>query len=341
MPTVDAAEVRTRLDAIQVAGRHRVDLGDLDTLAKSMADLGLINPVTLTPDNRLVAGARRVAAARILGWEAIPARYVDNLDDAAAALRAERDENTERKAMTHSELVSLGLALEELEKPKAAARKAVGQRLGAAVTNSGQDPSASRSRDREAEEAPRGEVEEIVAGALGMSRTTYQRAKKVVAAVESGQPDADKARADMDATGNVAGNYHKVSPPDPGRSVAAVAQRRIRIAELAASGHSSGQIGELVGMAAPSVRNTAREHGIEIRADVVLGRSRKSVDSNRIVRETVNTLDGLAMGLPMVDPADLDRSEVDGWVASLTKSRTVINRLINDLKALKLKETTQ
>lgn len=204
-------EVRVRVDAIRVEGRHRQYLGDVSTLAASIKDIGLINPVTLTADNRLVAGARRLQAVRVLGWEEIPARYVSTLDTAVAALRAERDENTERLAMRTSELVSLGKALEELERPRAADRKRAGQEQGRAVRF------GSSSREDEPQTpTPRGSTDAIVASALGMGETTYHRAKTVVAAALD--PDATPedrqvaqgALSNMDDTGNVAGNYDKV-----------------------------------------------------------------------------------------------------------------------------------
>lgn len=68
---------------------HRVD-DDAEAIEHLAADIhraGLINPITLRslPDGyRIVAGARRVAAARSLGWDTIAA-VVRELDDAAEA----------------------------------------------------------------------------------------------------------------------------------------------------------------------------------------------------------------------------------------------------------------
>ena len=72
---------------------------------------------------RLVAGARRLTAVRSLGWKDVPVRIVRTLTDAAAALTAERDENTERKSLLPSELVSVTRALEPLERTEAKARQ--------------------------------------------------------------------------------------------------------------------------------------------------------------------------------------------------------------------------
>lgn len=51
----------------------REDLGDLEPLKASMRNEGLKVPILLTPDFRIIDGARRLQAAYELGWEAIPA----------------------------------------------------------------------------------------------------------------------------------------------------------------------------------------------------------------------------------------------------------------------------
>jgi ParB family transcriptional regulator, chromosome partitioning protein len=55
-----------------------------------------LHPILIDGNGRLVAGARRLAGVRSLGWTDVPVRVVRSLSDAANALRAERDENTER-----------------------------------------------------------------------------------------------------------------------------------------------------------------------------------------------------------------------------------------------------
>jgi hypothetical protein len=84
------------------------------------------------------------------------------------------------------------------------------------------------------------------------------------------------------------------------------------------------------------VRQVAREHGIEIRADVVLGRGRRP-DPGRIVRQTVHALEGLAMGVELADPAGLDSAGLDpaeaaAWAASMTRSIRALSRFARQLK---------
>jgi hypothetical protein len=64
------------------------------SLAASIASLGLLHPVVVDGNGRLVAGARRIAAVRALGWRDVPVRVVRDLADAASALRAVRELRT-------------------------------------------------------------------------------------------------------------------------------------------------------------------------------------------------------------------------------------------------------
>lgn len=52
---------------------ERVSDHNVRALAQSMSKLGLIYPVLVDPDNVLIEGHRRVAAARLLGWKTIRA----------------------------------------------------------------------------------------------------------------------------------------------------------------------------------------------------------------------------------------------------------------------------
>jgi ParB family chromosome partitioning protein len=194
--------MQMRIETIRVDGRYRKDMGNISALAGSIAGpAGLINPITVTTDGRLVAGERRLAACRLLGWETVPAIVVDGLDDAVAHLIAERDENTERKEMTISELVALGRALEELEKPRAADRMLSGRK---------QEPSDHVNIGSE------GSVRDIVGAAIGLPSTSYQKARKVVeAAADLDATPAERsaaraALAEMDATGHITPAYEKV-----------------------------------------------------------------------------------------------------------------------------------
>ena len=79
------------------------------------------------------------------------------------------------------------------------------------------------------------------------------------------------------------------------------------------------------------MRQVAREHGIEIPADAVVGRTRRP-DANRIVRETAHALEGLAMSVALADPADLDPAEAAEWAASLARSIRVLSQFLAQMR---------
>jgi ParB family chromosome partitioning protein len=101
-----------KISDIVVSTRHRKDMGDIAGLAASMADLGLLHPIVIRPDNVLIAGERRLLAAKLLGWETIPVTVV-HLD---AVARGELAENEVRKDFTLSEAVAIKRALEPLRR---------------------------------------------------------------------------------------------------------------------------------------------------------------------------------------------------------------------------------
>jgi ParB-like nuclease domain len=67
-----AASRGMKISTIKVGKRFRKDMGDLAGLAESIEDIGLLNPVTVDEDGHLLAGARRLAACKRLGWKIIP-----------------------------------------------------------------------------------------------------------------------------------------------------------------------------------------------------------------------------------------------------------------------------
>lgn len=164
--------MEAELDKIKIGARHRKDLGDVDALAASIQDVGLLHAIVVTDELQLVCGRRRLEACRRLGWQEIPIRVVS----LPALLLAERDENTIRKDFTPSEAVAIGGALEQYERERAKERKASG-------TNQHTKPSGKLP------EGSKGDTRDKVAAAVGMSGKTYEKAKAVVAAAEQ-DPEA-------------------------------------------------------------------------------------------------------------------------------------------------------
>ncbi|KXA95555.1 hypothetical protein AKJ65_01540 [candidate division MSBL1 archaeon SCGC-AAA259E19] len=68
---------KIEVSKIKVGDRVRKDLGDIEGLARSIEDIGLLNPITVWRGGdgtyNLVAGERRLEACKRLGWEEIEA----------------------------------------------------------------------------------------------------------------------------------------------------------------------------------------------------------------------------------------------------------------------------
>jgi DNA modification methylase/ParB-like chromosome segregation protein Spo0J len=92
---------------IQVDARMRKMFGNIEELAASLARFGLLQPLILDSDNRLIAGHRRLLAAKHLGWEQITYRKIEALDPILRK-ELELEENIRRKELEWPEEV-LGL----------------------------------------------------------------------------------------------------------------------------------------------------------------------------------------------------------------------------------------
>lgn len=106
-----------KIEDIKVKRRIRKDLGDLEPLKDSLRIYGLMNPITLNSKYELVAGERRLQAAKELGWERINAIVLDSSVDRIHQLEMELEENNQRKEFTDEELLVGYKRLERLRNP--------------------------------------------------------------------------------------------------------------------------------------------------------------------------------------------------------------------------------
>lgn len=108
--------MQIRIDDIKVRKRIRTDMGDLSALKDSLKRYGLLNPITINSKNELIAGHRRLEAAKQLGWSSINVIVVDT-DDSIVLLEMELEENTQRQNFTTDELMKGYASLEKLKNP--------------------------------------------------------------------------------------------------------------------------------------------------------------------------------------------------------------------------------
>ncbi|QIM18691.1 ParB N-terminal domain-containing protein [Leucobacter coleopterorum] len=111
------------LDSLRIPDRYRTDLGDLELLAESMRDRGLLQPPTVTPEGIVLIGARRVAAARLLGWKVIGVWVRSGLSDRVGFLIAEHADHSTHKPLNPIEAAGLYRELKAVFAEAAALRE--------------------------------------------------------------------------------------------------------------------------------------------------------------------------------------------------------------------------
>jgi ParB family chromosome partitioning protein len=104
------------VDDIIVRKRMRRDLGDIDALAESLKHYGQISPIVITQKNMLIAGQRRLEAAKSLGWRTINA-VISGGTDELTRLELEVEENIQRRDFTAEETAEAMRKLYRLRNP--------------------------------------------------------------------------------------------------------------------------------------------------------------------------------------------------------------------------------
>lgn len=184
-----------KLDAIRVEDRARREYDGIDSLAASIQSLGLLHPIVVTRDLRLIAGGRRLHAVKALGWDTVPVTYADSISEVAEFLQAESDENAERMPLKPTEAADLARKIEEVLAPLARERMEAGGNLP--------QGRAPKTRD-------------VAAKAAGRSATSIRKVRVVQEVVESeSTPEpvravAREALAEMDNTGKVDAAHKRV-----------------------------------------------------------------------------------------------------------------------------------
>jgi ParB family chromosome partitioning protein len=108
--------VQVPVKDIVIKKRIRRDLGDIPALAESMKRMGQISPIVINRKNILVAGGRRLEAAKRLGWKTINAVLAD-VPDPIAALEMEAEENIMRRDFSPEEAAEASRRIYRLRNP--------------------------------------------------------------------------------------------------------------------------------------------------------------------------------------------------------------------------------
>ncbi len=187
-----------RIDEIKIGKRYRKDMGNLSPLIQSIEILGLLHPIVILRDKKLVVGQRRIAAFRMLQRERIPVRVIESLRELDRI--AEHDENICRLDFDPVEGVAAGrgraeiaddLAKDEQKKSPGRPKKTDADDKGRGNSPTFIQDDSARSKARQAKVA-------------GMDRKTFIHAEAVI---DSGNKELIE---EMRKTRRVNGVYRKL-----------------------------------------------------------------------------------------------------------------------------------
>ncbi|MBN2534737.1 MAG: ParB N-terminal domain-containing protein [Spirochaetales bacterium] len=91
------------VDSIRIRKRVRKELGDITALVNSLRKYGQLSPILIDPDYELIAGFRRLQAAKRLGWRSVEVIIVDT-DSDVQKLEIELEENIQRRNLSPDEI---------------------------------------------------------------------------------------------------------------------------------------------------------------------------------------------------------------------------------------------
>jgi ParB family chromosome partitioning protein len=91
-------------------------MGDIEALAESLKRYGQISPIVISEKNVLIAGGRRLEAAKYLGWHSISA-VISESSGELARLELEIEENMQRRDFNMEEVAEATKKLYRLQNP--------------------------------------------------------------------------------------------------------------------------------------------------------------------------------------------------------------------------------
>lgn len=107
--------MKVNIDKIETGDRFREEMGNVDELAESIEEHGLIQPPVVDQNFKLIAGERRLTACKQIGLEEIEVRQVE-IDSELKRKEWELQENLSRKKFTWQEEVRAKDVIHEIKK---------------------------------------------------------------------------------------------------------------------------------------------------------------------------------------------------------------------------------
>ena len=104
------------IEDIIVKKRIRRNMGDIESLAESLKRYGQISPIVINKNNILIAGGRRLEAAKLLGWRTINAVISEGSSE-LERLELEVEENVQRREFSMDEVAEASKKIYNLQNP--------------------------------------------------------------------------------------------------------------------------------------------------------------------------------------------------------------------------------
>ena len=91
-----------KISEIKIGQRVRDEYGDMEELAKSIQEHGLLHPIVVDSDHNLIAGCRRLLACERIGMKEIETKVLEDISEKELRV-LELEENIRRKDLTELE----------------------------------------------------------------------------------------------------------------------------------------------------------------------------------------------------------------------------------------------
>ena len=105
--------MKVRIDEL-VGGEPKREHGDIKELKQSIEEVGLINPITINQNKKVLAGRRRLQAITELGFREVECRIIESKND-LFDFKVAIEENIKRKNLTDTEVA---IAIKEYDEMK-------------------------------------------------------------------------------------------------------------------------------------------------------------------------------------------------------------------------------
>lgn len=125
---------------------------------------------------------------------------------------------------------------------------------------------------------------------------------------------------------------------NPSKTRKAIQERIERVRELAGKGWLADQIAREVDLSVGRVRNIAKEHKIDLRADRVVGKV-QGTNWNRVMNQVALDADTITEGTAGLNYSALDGDSIDEWIESIEQAISDLQTIRRNLRAERTRRT--